>query len=63
MEATTFFVKPPTFSIYKMNTTPIKEALGAICYPCHVNTSIKKVVGLLVKTPKNLYGKRKKYVH
>ncbi len=33
------------------------------CYPCHVNTLMKKVVKLLVKTPKNFYDKRKKYVH
>ncbi len=30
------------------------------CCPCHVHTSMKKVVDLLVKTPKNLYGKRDK---
>jgi hypothetical protein len=62
MEAIALFVKQPTFSIYKMNITPIKEAPGAFCCPCHVNILINKVVRLLVKTPKNLYDKRKKYV-
>jgi hypothetical protein len=33
----------------------------AICYPSHVNTLVKKVLGQLVKTPKNFYGKKKKF--
>jgi hypothetical protein len=31
----------------------------AICYRSHVNTLVKKVLGQLVKTPKNFYGKKK----
>ncbi len=35
----------------------------AFCYSHHVFTSMKKVVKRLVKTPKNLYVKRKKHIH
>jgi hypothetical protein len=55
-----FSIKPLTFFVYKMNITPIEESLRCLLlYPRLVSTSMKKVVGLLVKTPKNLYGKEK----
>ncbi len=31
-----------------------RKAFDALCYQFHVSTSMKKVINLLVKTPKNL---------
>jgi hypothetical protein len=45
-----------------MNSTTIKK-IGAFCYPHHVNTSMKKIVSLLMKTLENLYDKREKNIH
>jgi hypothetical protein len=57
-----FSVKAKTFFVYKKNTTLIKEGLHAFCCPHHVSTAMKKIVKLLVKTSKNIYGKKKKHV-
>jgi hypothetical protein len=46
----------------KCKTNKGRLSFGAPCYPCHVSILMKKIIGLLVKTPKNLYGKRKKHV-
>jgi hypothetical protein len=54
---------PFTFFVYKMNTKLIKKkAFNALCCPLHVSTLMQKIVDLLVKTSKNLYGKRKKHI-
>lgn len=50
-------IRLQTLFVYK------RRLFGTLCCPHHVNTSMKKVVNLLLKTPKNLYGKRKKHVH
>jgi hypothetical protein len=62
MEAVAPFIMPLTLFVCKRNTTP-RRAFEAFCYPHHVSTSMKKIVDLLVKTPKNLYDKREKHIH
>jgi len=36
--------------------------MTTLCCPCHVNTLMKKVLDFIVKTPKNLYGKKEKHI-
>jgi len=57
------FEKASTLSIYRRNAKLINEDLNALCYSHHIFRSMKKVAELLVKTPKNLYVKRKKDIH
>jgi hypothetical protein len=40
-----------------------KKTSEAFCYPSHVSTTMEKNVGLLMQTPKDLNGKRKKQIN
>jgi hypothetical protein len=62
MEATCALYNATDISIHKKKATLIKKVSNALCCPCHVNTSMKKVEGLLVKTLKTLYDKREKHM-
>jgi len=41
------------------NSQTIQRAIKALCQPCYVNTSMKKIIRSLVQTTKNFYNNEK----
>jgi hypothetical protein len=41
----------------------MRKVFNAFRSPHHVSTLMKKIVGLLMQTPKDLYGQRYKHIY